>query len=194
MNTFYTNSNPITCADEHCTVHRVKMILEYAQLMSTAHRVLESPESEVVYVWKNRKLIKKNKWHMHHTDTVLYRFGITIIMDTALYAASHMNHPSAVWTRSNKLHYKWLNTCFLGLLAYHLSHKTWSKVPILAEAPPTISDDMPFIAPPLSMPDEFKQADHTLAYQDYLNYKFDQWIVDGKRHAEFDITPGWRAL
>lgn len=40
MNIFYTNINPHKCANEHCNVHQVKMILEYTQLLSTAHHLL----------------------------------------------------------------------------------------------------------------------------------------------------------
>ncbi len=190
MNVFYTNSNPITCAEEHCHVHRIKMILEYAQL-STTHRVLACPEPVEVYVWKNRRLTKKTKWHMHPTDTVRYRFGIMIVTATKLYNATHMNHPSAVWVRSAEQHYKWLLQCLLALLAEHLTHKTWNKVQYLAKPPAGMSTEYN-IAPPQAMPDEFKQSDTTLAYQAYLNYKFDQWLADGKRQATFDITPAWR--
>ena len=41
MNIFYLNRDPIKCALQHCDKHVVKMIIEYAQLMSTAHRVLD---------------------------------------------------------------------------------------------------------------------------------------------------------
>ena len=37
MNIFITDTNPFICARHHCKVHRNKMIVEYAQLMSTAH-------------------------------------------------------------------------------------------------------------------------------------------------------------
>jgi hypothetical protein len=37
MNIFMTNSDPRKCADEHCLIHQVKMLTEYAQLLSTAH-------------------------------------------------------------------------------------------------------------------------------------------------------------
>ncbi len=39
MNIFYLNRDPVQCAKDHCDKHCVKMLLEYAQLMSTAHRV-----------------------------------------------------------------------------------------------------------------------------------------------------------
>ena len=41
MNIFYLNYNPKTCAQMHNDSHCSKMIIEYAQLMSTAHRYLD---------------------------------------------------------------------------------------------------------------------------------------------------------
>ena len=41
MNIFYLNESPETCAQMHCDKHVVKMIIEYAQLLSTAHRVID---------------------------------------------------------------------------------------------------------------------------------------------------------
>ena len=44
MNIFYLDRHPKICAEYHCDKHTVKMIIEYAQLMSTAHRVLDGEE------------------------------------------------------------------------------------------------------------------------------------------------------
>ena len=41
MNIFFLDPDPDTCAQLHCDKHNVKMILEYAQLLSTAHHVIE---------------------------------------------------------------------------------------------------------------------------------------------------------
>jgi hypothetical protein len=41
MNIFYLDHDPKVCAEMHVDKHCVKMILEYAQLLSTAHRVLD---------------------------------------------------------------------------------------------------------------------------------------------------------
>ena len=41
MNIFYLDDDPKLCAQAHCDRHVVKMILEYAQIMSTSHRVLD---------------------------------------------------------------------------------------------------------------------------------------------------------
>jgi hypothetical protein len=45
MNIFYLDEDVNECAKMHVDKHCVKMILEYAQLMSTAHRVLDGEPS-----------------------------------------------------------------------------------------------------------------------------------------------------
>ena len=44
MNIFYLDSNAKTSAEMHLDKHVSKMLVEYAQLMSTAHRVLDGTE------------------------------------------------------------------------------------------------------------------------------------------------------
>jgi len=44
MNIFYLDSDPKVCATMHLDKHCVKMILEYAQLLSTTHRVLDGDQ------------------------------------------------------------------------------------------------------------------------------------------------------
>ena len=44
MNIFYLQREPEACAHDHCDKHVPKMILEYAQLMSTAHRELDGDD------------------------------------------------------------------------------------------------------------------------------------------------------
>tara|TARA_B100000029_G_scaffold457708_1_gene486650 strand:- start:1312 stop:1857 length:546 start_codon:yes stop_codon:yes gene_type:complete len=44
MNIFYLDSDPYVAAKMHCDKHVVKMILESAQMLSTAHRVLDGDE------------------------------------------------------------------------------------------------------------------------------------------------------
>ena len=80
MNIFYLHPNPQTAARMHCDKHCVKMILEYAQLLSTAHRVLDGDDA-----------------------------------NPNLYKIAHKNHPSTIWTRSSKQHYKWLFRLFRKL-------------------------------------------------------------------------------
>ena len=44
MNIFYLHENPKICAEMHLDKHSSKMLVEYAQLLSTAHRVLDGKE------------------------------------------------------------------------------------------------------------------------------------------------------
>ena len=41
MNIFYLHEDPQISAKMHCDKHVVKMIIEYAQMLSTAHRMLD---------------------------------------------------------------------------------------------------------------------------------------------------------
>ena len=45
MNIFVLDDNPITAAKQHCDKHVVKMIIESAQMLSTAHRMLDGKET-----------------------------------------------------------------------------------------------------------------------------------------------------
>jgi hypothetical protein len=49
MNIFWLCLNLKLCAQMHCDKHVVKMILEYAQLLSSVHHFFESEHMEVVY-------------------------------------------------------------------------------------------------------------------------------------------------
>ena len=41
MNIFYTHHLPSECARDHCDKHVLKMTIEYAQLLSSAHHVID---------------------------------------------------------------------------------------------------------------------------------------------------------
>lgn len=49
MNIFYLSHNPVECAKWHYDKHVVKMILEYSQLLSTAHHLLDGEPSIKCY-------------------------------------------------------------------------------------------------------------------------------------------------
>ena len=49
MNIFVLDKNPKLAAEMHCDKHCVKMILETAQMLSTAHRFYNTPQAESVY-------------------------------------------------------------------------------------------------------------------------------------------------
>ena len=92
MNIFYLDKDPSTCAKMHVDKHCVKMILEYAQLLSTAHRFLDGTKS-----------IRLSKTGRKQT-----RYVLPDDRESVLYSATHINHPSAIWCRESDSNYIWL--------------------------------------------------------------------------------------
>ena len=87
------------------------------------------------------------------------------------YRQTHKNHPSAVWTRSNKSNYTWL--CELGMELckeythrYGKTHKTQQHIEWLSTNIPNIPDGK-FTQPTLAMPEQYKSEDHIKSYQLY---------------------------
>ena len=152
MNVFYLHDDPKTCAEMHCDKHVVKMIIEYAQLMSTAHRVLDGEEYYALSV--NGRRIKR--WRM--TD---------LKYENGLMKASHVHHPSNVWVRQSRQNYMWLNQMWNYLLLeythlYGKRHACADCMEVLYVWPKNIPD-VPFTPPTPAMPDECKIANNSLA-------------------------------
>ena len=126
MNIFTTNICPIISAQEMCDKHVVKMIVEYAQLMSTAHRVLDGKE----YYDKTKAGRRIKRWL--HPDKFL---------EGHLYKASHIKHPSGIWCRSTTGNYKWLYEHFIASCneykrRYGRTHLTFTKMVEVFRTPP----------------------------------------------------------
>ena len=162
MNLFYLHEEPEVSAKLHCDKHVVKMIIEYAQLMSTAHRVLDGDQ----YEGKTANGRRIQRWK--HPIPV---------MEKTLYKASHIKHPSGLWTRDSQNHYNWLYTMWTHLCdeytyRYGRVHMTDSKLRDLLESPPMQIPVETYVDPYLAMPDDVKQKDVVQSYQDYyVQYK-----------------------
>ena len=164
MNIFYIDSDPKKCAEWAVDKHVTKMILESAQLLSTAHRVLDGIEHHVPKPLSNGKWRTKKHW---------------ILLDEReelLYSATHVNHPSSVWTRESNNNYNWLwhylyEHCKEYTHRYGKSHKV-ERDNILAELSiiPNNIPIRPFTQPPQAMPDEYKGSDTVEAYRKYYKY------------------------
>lgn len=156
MNIFYLDNDPKTCAQMHVDKHCVKMILEYGQLLSTAHRILDGVLSDG-YSANGRK--RKSYTLSDHRDSLLY-------------SATHANHPSAIWARGSAANYQWLYSLFIELLAeytyrYGKQHATSKLVDVLAECPKNIPT-APFTEPTPAMPDYCKvPGDSIKSYHNY---------------------------
>lgn len=159
MNIFFLDKNPKLAAEYHVDKHCVKMILETAQLLSTAHRVLDGVETTTVS--NNRK---KRIWHLPD------------VREQILYSATHINHPSAVWVRQSKANYVWLYNLFVELCKeytyrYDKVHKCQRELIFLqlARIPENIPD-ISFTEPTPAMPDDVKvQNDSINSYRNYYN-------------------------
>ena len=95
MNIFYVDEDPKLAAQALVDTHVVKMILESAQLLSTAHRVLDG---KVTFHGMNRRLALPDP-----------------LLDATLYKEAYVNHPCAVWVRKSVGNYDWLLLHFTWL-------------------------------------------------------------------------------
>jgi hypothetical protein len=144
MNIFYLDTDPVKSAELHCDKHVVKMIIEYAQLMSTAHRVLDGDLYEDRTA--NNRRIKR--WRLNDSN-----------MENVLYKASHINHPSNIWIRSSDSHYQFVYDMFVALCneythRYGKTHLTEEKLKDILQHLPNNIASADFVDPPQAMPDD----------------------------------------
>ena len=131
MNIFFLDNDPVVAAQMQCNKHVVKMILEYAQLLSTAHRICDGTQ----YV----ELNKTGKMRIK-------RWRLSDSRESVLYKATHVNHPSNIWARESKQNYQWLYKHFCALCdeythRYKKTHETDRKLrAVLAQVPQNAPD------------------------------------------------------
>ena len=135
MNIFYLDKCPVKAAKYQYNKHVVKMILESAQMLCTAH---------------------------HHYDE----------NTTVPYKKAHYNHPSTIWTRSDRYNYMWLYDHMIALgdeytRRYGKKHlsivKCWWPLSRIPNGIP----EKGFTQPPQAMPDEYKNDCSIKAYWNY---------------------------
>jgi hypothetical protein len=181
MNIFYLDKSPEKAAQAHFDKHVVKMILESAQLLSTAHRVLDGEE----YIELNRTGARMKRWR-HPAPA----------FDEALYKATHYNHPSAIWVRQSAANYKWLYQLFLELMKeytyrygkYHASERLIHYLELLPVnipdsefSEPTPAMDIQYIIPGDSVAsyrNYYKQTKMHL--KAYTRRSEPEWLTDTK--------------
>lgn len=149
MNIFYTNSDPIQCAHEHCTMHRNKMIIEYAQTLSAAHHILDNDQAiKGIY-----KLTHKN-----HPSSIWVRESV-----------AHYGYVLAMA----------LELCNMYENDTGKIHKTYNTLINLLQPPVNIKSKPfkvpPISAPDKYKMLVVLGADIDHAYQEYLNSKFEEW-------------------
>ena len=71
MNIFYLHEDVKQCAKMHVDKHVVKMIIEYAQLLSTAHRMLDG--TEYTGLSKNGRKVKRYSFDSDYKENTYYK-------------------------------------------------------------------------------------------------------------------------
>jgi len=178
MNIFYLDKDPKVCAEMHVDKHCVKMILEYAQLLSTTHRYLDGILTDGL-----SKSGRKRKQYILSDER-----------EQVLYSATHINHPSAVWVRQSPENYIWLANMLIALCEeYTYRYGKIHKVErdglcyVLLKNIPNNIGNSGFTQPTPAMPEHYKVSGDSIT--SYKNY----YLGDKTRMFSWKnrITPYW---
>ena len=156
MNIFYLDKCPYKAAELQYNKHVVKMILESAQMLCTAH---------------------------HHYN----------LFTDVPYKKARYNHPSTIWVRQNKNHYRWLYNHMIGLGEeyedrYGKTHLSITKCKGPLFTYPVDIPEGKFEQPPQCMPDEYKDKCSIQAYWNYYIGDKKQ-IANLKKERLYDKRP-----
>ena len=148
MNIFYLDEDPKIAAQMHCDKHCVKMILESAQLLSTAHRELDPYRAFAGLYKSTHKNHPSTKWVRSSRDHYIWVYKL------------FANLCGEYTKRYGKIHKSWTK------FKHHLSLLPWS---IPREG---------WVDPPQCMPDYCKNENVVKAYRNYYileKNKFAKW-------------------
>ena len=141
MNIFFLDERPDKCAEMHNDKHCVKMILESAQMLSTAHRILDEDDAHPDLYKIAHKNHPSTIWvrsSKQHYDWLFRLFR----MLSAEYSIRYSNGEFKV-------------------------HKSWDKLGKILETAPKNIVDNGFVPPPQCMPDHCKKPNTIDAYRNY---------------------------
>ena len=169
MNIFILDTNPNVAAQLQCDKHIVKMILESAQMLSTAHRVLDGKESKIPS--KSGKTMVKH-WQLDHHDDIIYK-------------AVHVGHPCTVWTMESVANYMWHYTHFVALhqefmYRYGKTHKSFNDLGQILRTPPKNIPNVhqtPFKLAMGAAPECINDSDPVGSYRSFYQTKQDRFSM-----------------
>lgn len=180
MNIFILSTDPVEAAQLQCDKHVVKMIVESAQMLSTAHRLLDG-KIELRPSKSGKRTVKY--WRLSDSR------------EDELYKAVHMGHPCTVWTIESAENYRWHYRHFVALCdeythRYGKVHATDTKLRVALERLPDRIPDVPQTPFKLAMgaaPDCINPDDPVQSYRDFYQTKQDRFkLVWSKRNV-----PDW---
>lgn len=117
--------NPVAAARMHCDKHVPKMIVESAQMLSTAHRMLDG--NEYLAPSKSGKRMVKH-FRLSENDDIVYK-------------AVHASHPCTKWTMESAGNYIWHYGLFKALaeefeFRFEKIHRSWNILKDILKATP----------------------------------------------------------
>ena len=182
MNIFYVDKNPVTAAKMMCDKHIIKMILESAQMLCTAKRVLDGKE----YMAKTKNGRNIKRWRLDDPDE-----------EAIIYKAGWLGHPSTQWVLKSAYNYVWLYNHMMALNQEYklrwqknVNHTSIDKLGFILRNPPKNArvDVMGTDATP-AMPDHCKiPGDVVGSYRKY-------YILEKRRFAKWEkpnaVMPDW---
>lgn len=155
MNIFFLHRNPRVSAKAMTNKHVVKMIVESAQLLSTAHHVIDGEEA-IAGIYKST--------HKNHPSAKWVRDSL-----------SHYN-----W-----LYNHFVELCKQYTDRYNKVHKTDRMLAHILTTPPKGLIDRGFNFPPLAMPKEYHKYDNTIeCYRAYYIGEKLKTTEDVKRYVK----------
>ena len=172
MNIFALDRNQRRCARWHVDKHVIKMLLEYCQLLYTAHWALFYPallecESSQALSRAHKKLsIPEYMMNAPLCDT----------SKQPSYRPCHIHHPCASWTRQSSGNYRWLSQLGLEVASEYTyrfgkihscqKHSEW----LSSHLPPTIPQ-LPHLSYAIAMDEEYRtfSEDPIECYRNYYN-------------------------
>lgn len=139
MNIFFLDRAPAKAAEYHCDKHVVKMILETAQLLSTAHRVLDGDR-------RADRAGMYRKTHVNHPCAKWVRSGAR----------------QYVWTW--RLLFHLLDQYTLRYGKTHATHRLFRPLHAIPDRMPVLTE---WTDPPMCMPERYWQMSPVCAYRAY---------------------------
>jgi hypothetical protein len=180
MNIFILDKDPIVAAQQQCDKHVVKMIVESAQMLSTAHRMLDGT-IQIAPSKSGKRMVKH------------YRLFNDPEMDNLLYKAVHYKHPCTVWTMESDFNYRWHWQHFQALCdeytyRYNKVHRSAGLLEPLWIRPKNIPKGKmtPFKLAMKSNP-ECMLENPVLSYRAFYQTKQDRFKMVWTKRAK----PGW---
>ena len=192
MNIFALDKCPMQSAQWLDDIRKNKMILESAQMLSTAVRLLSGKPIEVRVKHGSGTRLKKH-WLLPNEDISEIEEPVSLfsnLFSDSIYKVAYDNHPCTIWARQSRDNFKWLLS--------HMSHLWLQKggehgsarlIPQLDEYSSTgyfPSEGLtPFANCARNLERGVDYSEHSDTHEAYRLYMNDRW-------KENNITLTWR--